>query len=437
MANQNSLVNQNAFARLRQFPIGFWFVFWGELAERASYYGMRTLLVMFLLDSIHFDRGKSIQIVQNFMSACYLLPFLGGYLADHWWGKYKTILIFSVPYIIGHFILGSSTESTMLYVALVLLALGVGSVKPNISPLMGSIFEKAGKTELLSEAYSYFYAAINIGAFATSAALPPIRDHYGYKIALAVPAFAMIGSMAMFAFGKKFYPTEKIKTEPKTSEQRKEERDILIRISGVFALIVGFWLVYDQSASTWVVFARDHMDLRLWPLNVVVTPDQVQACNPLFIVVLTPLFIWFWNHMERKNGKAVPAVTKMIYGFITTFLCMAAMAVAGWLSKGGLVSVWWEIIATFVITIGELCISVVGLELAYTVATPRTKSTVTAAFLFTVSIGDYLGGVIGRDYDKMSPAAFFGLQTAILAFCTVAFYFVGKKFQSANQKVVV
>ena len=430
---ENNIENKGALARLKDFPRGFWFVFWGELSERASYYGMRTLLALFLFEVLHFDRSKSAQTVQFFMASCYLLPLLGGYIADHYLGKFKTIIYFSFPYILGHFVLGSSRDPITLYIALGLLAVGVGSVKPNVTPLMGLIFEKEGKSYALSEAFSYFYAAINIGAFVTSAALPHIRDAYGYTVALIVPAIAMTLSTSLFAFGKKYYPTEELKTRaPKTKEQRKDERETLIRISGVFTLIVGFWIVYDQSASTWVFFAKDHMDLRLWPFNITLTPDEVQAYNPLFILVLTPGFIWLWNYLKKKNGVAVPATRKIIVGFAITFMCMSAMGVAGLLSETAKVSVWWEVIATFIITIGELCVSVVGLELAYSVASPQTKSTVTAAFLLTIFVGDFIGGLLARYYEVMPPAMYFGLQAAILAFCTVAFYFVGRKFDRSQ-----
>jgi proton-dependent oligopeptide transporter, POT family len=420
----------SALARLKQFPKGFWFVFWGELAERASYYGMRTILALFLLDVLHFDEGRAGQTVQFFMATCWLLPLLGGYIADRFLGKYKTVIYFSVPYIIGHLILGNARDPSVLYIAMAFLAIGVGSVKPNVSPLMGMIFEKAGKTYALSEAFSYFYAAINIGSFVTSKYLPHIRGSYGYSVAFAFPAALMIASMGLFAAGKKYYPVEtNIGKQPrKTEEEKREERRTLWRISGVFALVAGFWMVYDQSASTWVFFARDHMDLTLYPFGTVLTPDEVQAYNPLFIVLLTPVFIWLWNYLERRNGRPVPATRKMMAGFILTSVCMFAMGLAGWFAKDAKVSVWWEVISTFVITMSELCVSVVGLELAYTVATPRTKSTVTAAFFLTIFAGDFLGGIFAKYYEAVTPAEYFGMQAGILALCTIAFYFVGRKF---------
>jgi proton-dependent oligopeptide transporter, POT family len=422
--------NLGMLARLKQHPVGFWYIFWGELSERASFYGMRTLLALFLLDVLKFDRGHAGQTVEFFVAACYIAPLLGGFIADHYLGKFKTIIYFSIPYIAGHIVLGNSRTPEWLYIALGLLAMGSGTVKPNISPLMAMMYEKAGKKHLLTEAFSYFYASINIGAFATSFALPMLRDRYGYTFALIFPTVLMAVATGIFYIGKKHYPKENIKDQPKkTLEQKREERETLVRISGVFAMIVAFWVVYDQSASTWVFFAKDHMNLTLWPFNYQMTPDQVQALNPLFIVVLTPLFIWMWNAMKQRTGREVPATRKMMLGFVITFACMAAMSGAGFLAGAGKVSVWWEVIATFIITVSELCVSVVGLEMAYSVAPDHAKSTVTAAFLFTVFLGDMVGGFLAGKYESMTPGVYFGLQAGIVFVATILFYFIGKKFE--------
>src|SRR5436190_1209169 len=124
-----------------------------------------------------------------FMAACYLTPFLGGWVAERYLGRYKTILYYSVPYILGHIILGSFQNKTGLFVALVLLALGSGAIKPNTSVLMGMIYDAEKKEALLNEAFSLFYAAINIGAAASQFALPIIVEKRGgdYGLALMVP----------------------------------------------------------------------------------------------------------------------------------------------------------------------------------------------------------------------------------------------------------
>jgi POT family proton-dependent oligopeptide transporter len=424
----------NAFSRLRQHPTGFWFVFWGELAERASFYGMRTVLALYLTHVLAFEESAAATIGQFFTAACYITPLLGGVVADRWLGRYRTILYFSLPYLCGHLILGGIQTRTAAFVAFGLLALGSGSIKPNASTLMGLVYEKEKKTELLTEAFSYYYAAINIGAALSSYFLPIIRDRHGYGVALAVPAALMAVGFIFFAAGKRYYPVEEIRTAAKTPEQRTAERQTLVRLAEVFLLIAVFWFVYDQSSTTWVYFAEKNLDLRIFG-EFSFSPDQLQFVNPLLIVVLTPMFNWGWNALKRRRGGEVPDTQKMLIGFVIVIVCMAMMALAGFIAGDGKASVWWLLVATFVITLSELCISVVGLEFAFRQAAPGTKSVVTGAFLFTVFIGDTAGGFFAQLYKTyLAPGPYFAVQTGIMLAAAIAFLRVARRFESAEAR---
>ncbi|MHB8418511.1 MAG: oligopeptide:H+ symporter [Myxococcales bacterium] len=426
-------------ARLKQHPIGFWFVFWGELAERASYYGMRTLLALYLVDVIGFSEHKGATVMQLFMAACYLLPLLGGTIADRWLGRYKTIVYFSLPYIAGHFILGATHVPLFIYGALGLLALGAGTIKPSTSPLMGLMYETQGKHDLLPEAFSIFYLAINIGSIFSQGLLPLVRDHFkpqglsfAYQVSLATPTALMVLALLAFAAGKRFYPVESVTARPpKTREQRAAEWGTLARIGGVFVIIVFWWFVYDQQAAVWIYFARDHMNMRLWPLAWSFTPDQVQVVNPLFIVAFTPLFNWIWNRIAKKRGSIVPPTQRMLLGFVLTLLTAVVLTGCALAAAGGAtVSVWWQVLAFALLTYAELCVSMTGLQFAYDQALPGTKSTVTAVFFLTVWAGDALGGFTANFYEHpLSPTSYFGIQVAVMAGCTVAFYFVARRFE--------
>lgn len=429
----------SAIARLREHPTGFWFIFWGELAERASFYGMRTVLALYMTDVLLFSESTASSIMPAFMAACYLMPLLGGFLADRVLGRYKTILYFSGPYILGHIILGGFENRVGFFSALVLLALGSGSVKPNTSTLMGQMYEEQKKGALLNEAFSYFYAAINIGSGIATLALPSIRDRVaatstlqrGYAVALMIPAALMVVAFGLFAFGKRYYPVEHVRDlPPKTPEQKAAERATLARVSGIFALIAVFWFVYDQSASTWIYFAKAHMDLSLG-FGLTTTPDQIQALNPWLIVALTPVFNVFWEALKRRRGGAdVPDTRKMLLGFFIVLACMALMAGIGFAAGEDKVTVWWLCLATLIITLSELCLSVVGLEFAYKVAAPGTKSVVTAAFWVTVFAGDTFATFFnGALWGKVSAGLFFAIQTGIIAVTTFIFYFVARRFE--------
>jgi POT family proton-dependent oligopeptide transporter len=426
----------NPFTRLGQHPIGFWFVFSGELAERASYYGMRTLLALYMIDVLGFSEAAGTTVMKAFMAACYLTPFFGGWVAEKYLGRYKTILYYSLPYILGHIILGGVQNKTGLFIALALLAFGSGAIKPNTSVLMGQIYDAERKEALMNEAFSFFYAAVNIGAALSSFTLPLIVQAQGgrYGLALMVPAVLMAAAFGLFAFGKRWYPVEDVRAlarVPKTAEQRHAERQTLLRISGVFGAIAIFWLIYDQAADTWIYFSQSHTNLRLFG-NVGLTSNQIAALNPFFIVILTPVFNAIWNAAKkRRRGRDVPDTSKMLVGYGIVVVTSVVMAYAAWLARNGaLVTVWWVILATFVITLAELCISPVGLEFAYRQAAPGTKSVVTAAFHMMVFVGDSIGLVFAPFYERaLKPAPYFGLLAILMTLTALAFIPISRKFE--------
>ena len=414
----------------KRHPKGFWFIFWAELAERASFYGMRVLLALYLTEVFRFSESHAAITVQVFIALCYFLPLLGGYLADRYLGKYRTIVYFAVPYILGHVILGALTTKFFLFLALLLLAMGSGAIKPNTSTLMGLMYEKEGKGELLDEAFSYFYLAINIGAALSSLSLPIVRDAYGYETAFLVPTGLMILALFIFVLGRRFYPQENKTLVPrtKTDQEKAEDRVQLYRLAPIFGLLAVFWFVYDQNASTWVFFARSNVNLVLWPFEVKLSADQLQGLNPVLIILLTPFFNWFWRTWAKKQKKELAAPYKMAIGFILVTGCMALISLAGFLSERGNVSVWFIMAATLIMTMAELCVSVIGLHFAFSEATPRMKSTLMAAFLLSQFMGDGLGAGFDRLYDVLSHGLYFGIQALILGTATVAFLYSARHF---------
>ena len=406
-------------ASLRAHPRGFWFVFWGELAERASFYGMRTVLALYLLDVLRFERASAASVMTFFLAAAYVTPILGGYLADRVLGRFGTITAFALPYLAGHLVLAAVPTRAGLGIALVLLALGSGAIKPNTSTLMGMIYEAEKKTALLGRAFSYFYAAINVGSALTSLGLPLVREAYGYAIALLLPAALMAVSFVLFVAGRRHYPAEPPRRAP-TPTERAAARASIRALAPLFGLIAVFWFVYDQTASTWIFFARDFADLELWH-GLSITPDQVQGANPVFILVLTPVFNRLWSWLATRRGSPLPDSRKMHYGFWIVVITKGGMAMAGASASFGRVSAWWLLLATFVITLAELCISVVGLELSYRRAAPGTRSAITGAFLATIFVGDLFGGMFAQLYGQVSPGVYFLLQAMIAAAAALAF----------------
>ena len=461
------------FARsLGRHPKGFWFIFWGELAERCSYYGMRAILALYMVDRLGFSESNAALAMSIFIGASYFLPLIGGWVADNYIGKYWTIVGFSIPYVGGHLILGIESMP-FLVGALSLLAMGTGVIKPNISTLMGMTYDqqRPGDQALRSDAFGIFYMSINIGAALSQTLLPYIRTGYGYRIAFAFPAALMALALVAFAAGKRHYAIDPvIKNEALTPEQRRSRQLILVlialvgailaavivtgtmlpaatmyvgvvgfvafatamsrvlgRLGAIFAVVTFFWAVFDQSASTWIFFANRDFNLNVggWRIE----PDAIQAINPILIIVLVPAFSILWRTFASR-GLSFRATDKMQVGFVLTALCMFVMGIAGFVAAGGVkVSILWQVGAYILLTGAEVCISVVGLELAFAAAAPYMKSVVTACWYLCVSIANLcINAPITALYDKMSPGWYFTMLTGMMIPVIVVFAVLAARF---------
>jgi POT family proton-dependent oligopeptide transporter len=440
-------------------PTGFWFFFWGEFAERCSYYGMRAILPLYLTVQLQMSDGETASWYSSFKMACYFLPLLGGYLADRYFGKYWTIVGFSVPYVIGQFLIGSVQHfsgaferDAMLLLTFALLAGGSGVIKPNISSLMGLTYDqqRPGNVPLRANAFLWFYFSINVGSTISMLALPVVRNKYGYQVAFLFPAAFMALALGVFAAGKRFYATESIgPAPPQSPEERREQWQVLSSLFGIFGLLVFFWVVYEHNDNLWVFFARDRMDLTApswvpsWFTQEVdvggvkqqhVAPDQFQFINAALILVLVPLSTWFWPKVD-PTGRRFPHASKMLLGFLFTAGAPAAMAAAGYLSANGAkVSMLWMVLAYFLLTVGEVLVYGTGLDLSYAYAPARMKGFVTACFLVTNALGNLINSIYAPLYKSdrgggvMGPAEYFTVDTVIGLAATVAFFFVGRKF---------
>lgn len=326
-------------------PLGFWFFFWGELAERCCYYGMRAILLLYMIQILKFEDSSANRMMSYFIAACYLLPLVGGYVADNYLGKYRTIIYFSIPYIFGQVLLGIASlhNETCLFLSLGLLAMGSGVIKPNISTLMGLTYDqrRPGKTKLRSDAFAMFYGAINIGSALSSFCVPAIRNYYGgdsraYAIAFLFPAVLMIVAFIVFALGKPFYAKDKIARRGQlTPEERHERMGVLKRLFGLFLVVTVFWSVFDQAASTWTLFARDYLHLQLWGYKL--SADQIQAINPVLIVLLLPPITMLW-HLLSRYGIDLKPTSKMLIGFVLTTITMGIVAWAAFRGADAIVA---------------------------------------------------------------------------------------------------
>jgi len=472
-------------------PIGFWFIFSGELAERASFYGMKAMLLLYLVQVFGYKEKDASSIYHLYVAACYFTPLIGGLLADQFLNKYWTIVAFAVPYVIGQFTVGLSNESVM-FGALGLLAFGSGVIKPNISTLMGKTYDqqRPGQKALLNQAFTWFYVAINLGSAFSTLVCPRLRDHFGkvdpvtkvpadpqagYFAAFLFPAVLMVVALVFFALGKRYYAKEELgyrnwdRPADPAAPSRDQKVKVVTQLLGLFLLVMFFWAIFDQHGSTWTLFAKQYLELTVTAAgySVALAPEQIQAVNPILIVIFAPLVSLMFNRLDAAGYK-VRATDKMVLGFLLTALAMGIHAYAGYLAapEGGpvtRVTVLWQVLAYFAITIAEILISVTGLELAFTAAPQSMKGFITSLWLLMVglanlfintpvsrlypdsarleSLGSAAGGaMIGIESAEKSslqfdtPAGYFGMLTVASLVVTVAFVFVARNFNRSQVK---
>lgn len=432
-------IARGPIAYLKRHPVGFWFIFWGELAERCAFYGIRTLLFVYLTAVMGFADAYATQISYTFKACAYLSPLLGAFLADRFFGKYWIIVGFSFPYIAGMLLMGVGTEYAV-YGALALLALGSGAIKPNISTLMGLTYDerRPGDAKIRGDAFYMFYFAINLGAVFSSWLLPLVAKkdgmfpgYDGYFVGFMITAGLMTLALGLFASGKRHYAKEVIRgREPLTPEQRAEQWTVLGRIGGLFLLVAFWWFAYEMKDNIWIAFARDRIELRL-PLYGDIQPNQLLGLNPFLILILVPTLNLFWKWVD-PNGTRFPSPTKMLLGFLLMAATYVLMSSAGFLAGSeSRVSIFWMVAAFFVMTVSEVMVSVIGLELAFRAAPPRMKSLVTACWLLSVFAGNLIGiGVAKLElYQNFGAGPFFAGLAVLMLVTAGVFSIVGKRFQ--------
>jgi dipeptide/tripeptide permease len=471
-------------------PPAIWFFFWGEFAERSSYYGMRAILFLYMTQALRLADTEAAPSYSYFKMACYFLPLVGGFIADRWLGRYWTIVGFSVPYVAGHFILGIPSY-TALVIALALLAGGSGVIKPNISTLMGQTYDKLrpGQEALRTAAFNWFYLSINIGALISMFCLPLVRDHVierslspeilaqaqangaelskyaspevlqeAYATAFAFPAWLMVLSLVVFAAGKPFYATESPRDHELTPEERRLQWQTVRRLFGIFGLVVLFWFGYEQNDTLWIAFARDYVDMRVPFRERPLSPDQLQFLNALFVIILIPSFNFLFRRLD-PSVKIFTPMRKILAGFVLTAAALGIMSFAGFLVQseahaGTKVSVYWPAMAYIVLTFGEVLLYATMLELAYTAAPKSMKGFITACFLVTNTLGNFLnagieiaghqlmpgwmtlyGGSLADEAAKrgpLPPGQFFGSTALVVLAAAIMFVFVGKQFERSQ-----
>ena len=351
-------------------PPGIPFIVGNEAAERFSFYGMRGILTVYMMHHIMDAQGNLATVSEaaareyyhRFGVAVYFFPFLGALLSDGLLGKYRTIIWLSLVYCLGHLALAIDDTWQGLTIGLSLIAVGSGGIKPCVSAHVGDQFGKRNQ-HLIEKVFGWFYLSINLGSFISTLLTPWLLQRFGPNVAFAVPGALMLLATIVFWSGRNRYahvPPGGL-SFVREAVSRKGGR-IVGKLLLLYVFVAIFWALYEQSGAAWVQQA-EHMDLNLLGLSVL--PAQVQAANPLLILIFVPLSAYYFFlpssdlFISRRCGMGFGSV-------LTSFSFLVSAWVEHRIAAGATPTIPWQIVDYMLLTAAEMLVSVVGLELSYT-----------------------------------------------------------------------
>ena len=399
-------------------PKGLYLLFCVEMWERFSYYGMRALIVLYMVQNLMYSTQKAGNIYGLYTGLVYLTPLIGGYLADRYFGQRKCISTGAILMICGLLLLAFGPKSLFL-LSLCLMIVANGFFKSNISSLLGLLYEN--NEEKKDSAYTIFYMGINLGAFFSPLVCGTLAVKYGYEYGFASAGVGMLIGLTFYKlFENRWIGEYGIKPVGLNSvaEDRNEQTNSAQQNSRLGALLVlmlftvPFWVCFEQAGSSLTLFAQYMTDRNFF--NWEIPTGYFQSLNPLFIILLAPLMSVLWGSLRDKS-KEPSSVEKFAIALFLIAISFVVLAYAGYLSASGLVSPFWLVAGYFIMTVAELCLSPIGLSLVSKLAPKKFLSLIMGCWFLTSFFGNLIAGMVGGKYDALTPAQLFGML-AIVSF---------------------
>ncbi len=379
--------------------------------------------------------GPASKLYGWYTGLVYLTPFFGGLLADRYLGQRRAVVVGGILMAIGHFVMAFEN---WFFIALGLLIIGNGFFKPNVSTQVGGLYAPGDSRR--DGAFTIFYMGINLGAFICNLVCGTLAALYGWHYGFAAAGFGMMIGLSVYWLGKSWLApdalelknmaratgekvlgesaglrqpasvTEKVEA-PKPQKLTAGEWSRVFALAGLCALNVVFWAVYEQQGNTMQTWADEQTN---WPVvfGFSIPSTWFQSANPLMIFLFAPLLNIFWA-WQNRNGKEPSSVAKMALGCFIVGGSFIVMIVGASLVGQGKGSLFWPLFCTFLLTIGELYLSPIGLSLVTKVAPVRIVSMMMGIWLMSSFFGNTLSGYIGVLYTKMPKEGFFGILTVL------------------------
>lgn len=388
-------------------PVGLFVLFFTEMWERFSYYGMRALFVLFLVSEttsnnpgFGWTNNEALALYGWYTMLVYVSSIPGGWIADRLLGQKKTVMLGGALLCIGHSILAFNSVASF-YTGCLFIILGVGCLKPNISSMVGGLYKP--KDERRDLGFYIFYMGINIGGFLAPILCGYVGEkinwHYGFGLA----AIGMFLGQAVYVWGQKFLvPVGNLISKKNVADKAildapltKVEKDRVIVLLISFLLIILFWAAFEQAGGLMNLYAEQKTNRDFFGLFVI--PASVfQSINSFFIITLATIVGTFWLKW-RKKGKEASSLFKIAVGMVIMALGFGFMGAASLeYTANGSSAMYWIVLAFLLHTIGELCASPVSLSFITKLAPLKYASIIMGLYWAATGLGNKIAGLIGE-----------------------------------------
>jgi len=390
---------------LSEHPKGLYILFFTEMWERFSYYGMRAILTLYMITSVAnnnsglgWEDAFALSIYGWYTMAVYVMSIPGGFIADRWLGQKKTVLWGGILLVLGHSILAIDTIWAFA-AGLSLIVLGVGGLKPNISTMVGGLYRKGDPRR--DHGFTIFYIGINVGAFLASLVVGGVGEIYGWHYGFGLAGIGMLLGVSVFLYGQKYLKDvgEPPKRRKETKLEIKKpltkiEKDRMIVLFLSFIIIIVFWGAFEQAGGLMNIYTNSKVDRMLFGWQI--PTSWFQSLNPFFIIIFGTTVATFWLKRQRANKEASTlfkmAVGTMIMG--TGFLMMSGASLQS--EEFGQAGMYWLVASYLLQTIGELSASPTALSFITKLAPVKYGSLMMGSYFAATGLGNKVAGLVGE-----------------------------------------
>jgi len=382
-------------------PRGLFTLFFTEMWERYSYYGMRALLTLYMVGSVQqpglgFDEKRASDIYGWYTFSAWGLSILGGIIADRWLGHYRSVLVGGIIIAIGHFCM-AVPNLTFFFLGLALIASGTGLLKPNASTLVGSLYRKGD--ERRDAGFSLFYTGINLGAFIGPIITGYLGQKINWHIGFGAAGVGMVFGVIQYVAGKKYLvpaePAERVLEEKPqaapTPALTTADWTRLFVIFVLFCFSIIFWAGYEQAGTSLTLFADRATQLTVFGWQFPST--WFQSVAPACVFIFAPLFAWLWMRLGPRDPSSP---MKMAYGLVFLSLSYILIFQAAKVFEAAhiRVSPWWLVAMYALQTFGEICLYPTGMSMVTKLAPMRFVGVIMGVWFLSIAIGNKVAGYV-------------------------------------------